>query len=98
MTDAIHDFTAKLRQPSVRSHLESYVRWRKELKRARAEGRCDPEPPGVSPISINLDLTTACNFRCDHCIDWDILNTKHRHDERPCAARWSRWSNGGCVR
>jgi hypothetical protein len=35
----------------------------------------------VAPISINLDLTTACNYRCDHCIDWDILNTRHRHDD-----------------
>lgn len=81
MTEAIHDFTAKLRQPSLRAHVEAYVRWRKDLERARAEGRPDPEPPDQAPVSINLDLTTACNYRCDHCIDWDILNTKHRHDE-----------------
>ena len=81
MTEAIHDFTGKLRQPSLHRHLEAYVRWRKELRRARADGRPDPEPPAIAPISINLDLTTACNYRCDHCIDWDILNTKHRHDE-----------------
>jgi sulfatase maturation enzyme AslB (radical SAM superfamily) len=81
VTEAIHDFTAKLRQPSLREHLTAYVRWRKELARARAQGRPDPAPPDRAPISINLDLTTACNYRCDHCIDWDILNTKHRHDE-----------------
>ena len=81
MSHAIHDFTAKLRQPSVRSHVERYVRWRKELGRARAAGLPEPEPPDLAPISINLDLTTACNYRCDHCIDWDILNTKNRHDE-----------------
>lgn len=81
MTEAIHDFTGKLRQPSLASHLETYIRWRKDLARARAEGRPDPEAPPIAPISINLDLTTACNYRCDHCIDWDILNTKHRHDE-----------------
>ncbi len=81
MTEKIHDFTGKLRQPSLRAHLESYVRWRKDLRRARAEQRPDPAPPPIAPISINLDLTTACNYRCDHCIDWDILNTKHRHDE-----------------
>jgi len=81
VTESIHDFTAKLRQPSLRGHVESYVRWRKDLRRARAEGRPDPPPPNQAPISINLDLTTACNYRCDHCIDWDILNTKHRHDE-----------------
>ena len=81
MTEAIHDFTAKLRQPSLQEHLRSYVGWRRELRRARAAGEPDPTPPPIAPISINLDLTTACNYRCDHCIDWDILNTKHRHDE-----------------
>jgi MoaA/NifB/PqqE/SkfB family radical SAM enzyme len=81
VTESIHDFTAKLRQPSLREHLLSYVRWRKDLAKARATGQPDPEPPDRAPISINLDLTTACNYRCDHCIDWDILNTKHRHDE-----------------
>ena len=81
MTEAIHDFTGKLRQPSLREHLSAYVRWRRDLRAARASGRPDPTPPAIAPISINLDLTTACNYRCDHCIDWDILNTKHRHDE-----------------
>lgn len=57
------------------------MRWRRELAQARAAGRPEPPPPALSPISINLDLTTACNYRCDHCIDWDILNTKHRHDD-----------------
>lgn len=81
MTEPIHDFSAKLRQPSLRGHVLEYLRWRRALARARAEGRPDPEPPARAPISINLDLTTACNYRCDHCIDWDILNTRHRHDE-----------------
>jgi Radical SAM superfamily len=81
VTEAIHDFTGKLRQPSLREHLSAYVRWRRDLRSARASGRPDPTPPAIAPISINLDLTTACNYRCDHCIDWDILNTKHRHDE-----------------
>ncbi|HVN39842.1 MAG TPA: radical SAM protein [Myxococcota bacterium] len=81
MTESIHDFSAKLRQPSLREHVADYLRWRRDLARARAQGRPDPEPPARAPISINLDLTTACNYRCDHCIDWDILNTKHRHDE-----------------
>lgn len=31
--------------------------------------------PEFAPISINLDLTTACNFQCPHCIDMDIINT-----------------------
>ncbi len=81
MTEPIHDFTAKLRQPSLRGHLESYVRWRRARSRARAGGGPEPQPPDLAPISINLDLTTACNYRCDHCIDWDLLNAKHSHDD-----------------
>ena len=78
---SIHDFTAKLRQPSVRSHLERYLEWRRGVEHARRTGQQEPKPLGLAPISINLDLTTACNYRCTHCIDWDILNTKHKHRE-----------------
>ena len=81
MNHAIHDFTAKLRQPSLTDHVAAYVRWRKDLGRARAQGLPDPQAPDLAPISINLDLTTACNYRCDHCIDWDILNSRHKYAE-----------------
>ena len=80
MTEPIHDFTAKLRQPSLVDAVGSYVRWRRALARARATGAEEPRAPRAAPISINLDLTTACNYRCDHCIDWEILNTRPRHD------------------
>jgi len=78
VTDPIHDFTAKLRQPAVTAVVDSYIRWQRESDRARIEGRPAPAPPISGPISINLDLTTACNYRCDHCIDWDTLNSPHR--------------------
>ena len=81
MSHAIHDFTAKLRQPSVTESVRAYVRWRRALGHARAQGLPDPEAPATAPISINLDLTTACNYRCDHCIDWDILNSRHKYAE-----------------
>jgi len=81
LSHAIHDFTAKLRQPSVTDHVKVYVRWRRSLNHARAQGLPDPPAPEVAPISINLDLTTACNYRCDHCIDWDILNSRHKYVE-----------------
>ncbi len=81
MTDPIHDFAEKLRQPSLLPQVEAYVRWRRAVLRERAAGRKEPAPPDLAPISINLDLTTACNFRCDHCIDWDVLNTRQRFDE-----------------
>ncbi|MCA9001216.1 MAG: radical SAM protein, partial [Planctomycetes bacterium] len=78
MTHAIHDFSAKLRQPDVVDHLREYVDWRKAVGRARESGQPEPSAPNRAPISINLDLTVACNYRCTHCIDWDILNTGHR--------------------
>jgi pyruvate-formate lyase-activating enzyme len=78
---SIHDFTAKLRQPTLLAHVEKYVAWRRAVEAARLAGRQEPAPPPLAPISINLDLTTACNFRCTHCIDWDILNTAHKHRE-----------------
>jgi hypothetical protein len=84
--DPIHDFTAKLRQPSLAGSVERYVRWRRELARARAAGRKAPAPPEQAPVSLNLDLTTACNYRCDHCIDWEILNARHRHREQALRA------------
>jgi wyosine [tRNA(Phe)-imidazoG37] synthetase (radical SAM superfamily) len=76
----VHDFAAKLRQPAVAQQLQDYVGWRRDLAQARQEGREAPPPPDQAPISINLDVTTACNYACTHCIDWDILNTKHKHD------------------
>ncbi|MCP4007476.1 MAG: radical SAM protein [bacterium] len=78
----IHDFTGKLRQPVLAPQLQAYVEWRRALERARANGEPDPPPPDLAPVSINLDLTTACNFRCTHCIDWGILNTKHKYQEQ----------------
>ncbi len=78
-----HDFAGKLRQPSLLPHVTDYVEWQKKLRAARAKGEDAPPMPELSPISINLDLTTACNYRCDHCIDWDILNSpiKYQHEE-----------------
>ncbi len=80
---AMHDFAAKLRQPSLIGRLKAYVMWRAELRRAEAEGRTIPEVLASLddvPISINLDLTTACNYACDHCVDMEILNTGQRYD------------------
>ncbi len=80
----IHDFAAKLRQPSVIGHLRDYVRWSAAWRKARAEGEtldaALARAPGHAPLSINLDVTTACNYRCDHCVDMDILNTGIRYD------------------
>ena len=78
MKHAIHDFSAKLRQPSVAPTLQAYVEWRRSVEATRETDAPAPPMPPIAPVSINLDLTVACNYRCTHCIDWDVLNTKHR--------------------
>ncbi len=77
----IHDFTTKLRQPYALSRLKEYVKWQKALRQGP-----EIEMPNLTPISINLDLTTACNFRCDHCIDLDVINSKEKFDHRKLLA------------
>ena len=82
VTESIHDFTrqaAAALAARARGGLRALAP--RAGARARARGGPIPSRRRSAPISINLDLTTACNYRCDHCIDWDILNTKHRHDE-----------------
>ena len=79
----IHDFGAKLRQSGALAPLAAYVRWQAALRGTlpAATGIAMP-PPTCAPLSINLDITTACNYACDHCVDADILNTRERfqHD------------------
>jgi hypothetical protein len=69
MADRIHDFTEKLRQPAVLPNVVAMI------ERQRT-GQAAPH----GPISINLDLTTACNYECDHCIDLEILNNGRPYD------------------
>ena len=95
MTHAIHDFGAKLRQPGAAPTLEAYVNWRRSVRDARAAGDATPPAPDLAPVSINLDLTTACNFKCTHCIDWDILNSKPRLDMDDLRASLRRMSEHG---
>ena len=80
---SIHDFGAKLVQPGSREALEHYVRWQVAMRNAEDADAADLDPdkvPDFAPISINLDLTAACNYQCDHCVDLDILNTGIRFD------------------
>ncbi len=77
----VHDFAAKLRQKAFRGRVEDYVAWRRAVLAARRDGLAAPAAPPWAPLSINLDLTTACNFACDHCIDLEALNTGIGHDD-----------------
>jgi len=65
-----HDFGSKLRQHSTLQRLKEYIQWQRDL-----EGNCSSvEPPVHSPISINLDLTSACNYSCPFCVDSRLIN------------------------
>jgi MoaA/NifB/PqqE/SkfB family radical SAM enzyme len=68
-----HDFGSKLRQRSAITRLRDYVSWQ---RRQRAVPGRDV-PPSFGPLSINLDLASACNFACPHCVDSTIINRRH---------------------
>lgn len=81
----IHDFARKLRQREVLPRLRAYVEWRHSLRGdGGAPTAADPAViPRFAPVSINLDITTACNYACDHCVDLEILNQpiKYQHQQ-----------------
>ena len=83
----IHDFASKLCQPDILPRLRDYVAWQ-AAERGRAAGAAERGAPPVglgpdaAPISINLDITTACNYACDHCVDMEILNTGIKYDHQ----------------
>jgi hypothetical protein len=93
--DPLHDFAAKLRQPAFHERLREYVEWRRGVLDARGRGAPEPPMPSWAPLSINLDLTTACNYACAHCIDWDLLNSGISHDERALRESLSRMAGAG---
>ncbi|MGD2272698.1 MAG: radical SAM protein [Desulfobacterales bacterium] len=71
-----HDFSAKLRQASVIDRLKVYIQWRRDQGKTNKENPL----PKFGPLSINLDLTSACNFACPHCVDSGIINTGEHLD------------------
>ena len=83
----IHDFARKLHQEGTLPNLKKYVEWQVELRRNLVDGRASIDAdlltvPDFAPVSINLDITTACNFACDHCVDMDILNQGIKYDHQ----------------
>lgn len=77
---SIHNFSEKLLQKSIFPYLKAYL-----------EKRGD----NLAPISINLDLVTACNFKCPHCIDGDIINTGKMLDFQYVKNLIGKWSKNG---
>ncbi|HRX87069.1 MAG TPA: radical SAM protein [Phycisphaerae bacterium] len=84
----IYNFASKLRQPQAQAALRAYVGWQTARRAGQpATPAFDPNLiPDLAPLSINLDLTTACNYACDHCIDMDILNTGTRFEHEKLLA------------
>ena len=78
----IHKFSKKLLQKSVFPHIEKYL-------------KCGPDSCDFAPISINLDLITACNYQCVHCIDKDIINTGKILDFEYVKTLLKNWSKNG---
>ena len=78
---AKHDFTAKLQQASLMPAVIDYIRWQRAVRAAQLAGTETPKMPALRLVSLNLDLTTACNFRCTDGVDWDNLNTGIHYDE-----------------
>lgn len=66
-----YDFSSKLRQRSIIDRLKAYIAW----QRHSGSGDDRKAMPNAAPVSINLDLTSACNFSCPHCVDSTIINT-----------------------
>jgi len=87
-----HDFSAKLRQNSVIGGLREYITWQRQLR----EGGNAPLPCR-GPLSINLDLTSACNFACPHCVDSNIINTTRTLDFETIRASIETMAEGGLL-
>lgn len=65
-----HDFSSKLRQDGTLQRLKDYIQWQRKCELNAP----DRGLPVFSPISINLDLTSACNFSCPFCVDSKLIN------------------------
>ncbi len=79
----IHDFASKLQQPEILKVVRKYVEWQAGCRNPKDGNLSELEKkrvPDFAPVSINLDITTACNFACDHCVDKDILNTRTKYN------------------
>lgn len=72
--EIIHDFSAKLRQKSAIDFLRRYISWQRNCRSGKIDFNDESYFPNFCPLSINLDLTTSCNFRCPFCVDSKILN------------------------
>ncbi|MDI6891362.1 MAG: radical SAM protein, partial [Thermodesulfovibrionales bacterium] len=72
------DFASKLRQHSIIETLRRYILWQRGIRdsnKTTALRNSGSSDFSEGPVSINLDITVACNYSCTHCVDAKILNT-----------------------
>lgn len=67
----IHQFGDKLRHPKTIAAFRSFI---SGLRHYRATGSTE-QLVATPLLSINLDLTTACDHACGHCVDDEVINT-----------------------
>jgi len=73
---SIHRFADKLRQDKVFAYTKRNIEAVKNEGHGSIGSLFSSENGRLcSPVSINIDLTLACNYRCPHCIDKRIINT-----------------------
>jgi organic radical activating enzyme len=71
----MHNFKAKLSDPGVVPLVRDYVAAARRRRGSAPELEgLRGESPSQGPVSVNLDLTLACDYRCGHCIDAELLN------------------------
>jgi len=67
----IHQFGDKLRHPRAIHAFRAFV---DGMRHYRATGSSE-KLVSIPLLSINLDLTTACDHACGHCVDDEVINT-----------------------
>jgi hypothetical protein len=67
----IHQFGDKLRHPRT---IEAFRAFVVGMRHYRATGSSE-KLVSIPLLSINLDLTTACDHACGHCVDDEVINT-----------------------
>jgi molybdenum cofactor biosynthesis enzyme MoaA len=80
MNTTVHNYAGKLRGPAILPGVSRTMKIDESRRPTSLREAFAARYEHIgAPISVNLDLTVACNYRCPHCIDGPILNTGHRY-------------------
>lgn len=71
----LDNFSGKLRQKSAINFLKGYINWQRKIRAGKININDKSFLSGFGPLSINLDLTTACSYACPYCVDAKIINS-----------------------